>query len=115
MEKHLFDTNFVYFAIYIAFTASIGQYVLWKKVSTFVSNASKAFGKAKVTIAKRQKAQTVNVVDIPTPVELVSKPDLQYKVNRKETEKQLAYIRQQRAIDAGMHNLTSKFNTKTKA
>ena len=110
MEK-LFEGNAVYFTTYFIFMAGLGQYAFWKKISTFFTNVSNAYGKAKVTIAKRERAQTVT----SKPVELVPEVELQYKVNRKEAEKQLAYIRQQRAIDAGMHNLTSKFNTKAKA
>lgn len=110
----LFDSNFVYFAVYFTFMASVGQYVIWKKVSTFITDVRMAYGKAKVTIAKRQKAETVKAkavetVEVPA-VELVSRPDLKFKVNQKEAQKHLDYIRMQRQVDAGMHNLTSKFH-----
>ena len=102
----LFDSNFVYFAAYLVFTASVGQYVLWKKVSTFITDIRTAYGKAKKVVAKRQRAETVDV----KAVELVSRPDIKFKVNQKEAEKYLEHIRMQRHIDAGMHNLTSKYS-----
>ena len=108
MEK-LLDSNFVYFAIYFTFMASIGQYVVWKKISNFLTNVHRAFCSAKVVVAKRQP-RSRNVIDIPQPVELVAKPDLQFKVNQKAVQKHVEMIRQQREIDAGMHNLTSKFH-----
>jgi hypothetical protein len=118
MEK-LLDSNFVYFAIYFTFMASIGQYVIWKKISTFCHNVHSAFCKAKVTLAKREKAtavksRDVKTVDVPA-VELVARPDLQFKVNQKAVQKHLELIKQQREVDAGMHNLTSKFHKKAKA
>lgn len=111
----LFDSNFVYFAVYFTVMASIGQYVLWKKVSTFLSNVHRAFVSAKKVVAKQQRQPSrsrsvavVEQVQDAEPVMLV--PDVKFKVNQKECQRHLDYIRQQRAVDAGMHNLTSKFN-----
>lgn len=113
MEK-LLDSNFVYFAIYFTFMASIGQYVVWKKISTFIDNVKTAYARAQVTLAKQAKAQTVKaraVKDVEVQaVELVPQPDIKFKVNSKQAQKHLDYIRERRAVDAGMHNLTSKFH-----
>jgi O-methyltransferase involved in polyketide biosynthesis len=108
--KELFEGNAVYFTMYFIFMAGLGQYVFWKKVSTFFSNVSTAFSRAKKVVAKQQAASRKQAAIDVQAVELVPQVELQYKVNRKEAEKQLKLIRERRAIDAGMHNLTSKYH-----
>ena len=110
MEK-LLDSNFVYFAIYFTFMASIGQYVIWKKISQFCTNFANAFRKAQKGVIKQKQAEARRAQDVEVrAVELIAKPDLKFKVNQKEAQKHLEYIRMQRQVDAGMHNLTSKFH-----
>jgi hypothetical protein len=107
--KDLFDSNAVYFIAYFVVMAAFGQYMILRKIADFIDNVKTAFTRAKKVVRQRQRATDVEV----KATELVVQPDIKFKVNQKECEKQLNYIRQQRAVDAGMHDLTSKFHRKS--
>lgn len=108
--KDLFDSNAVYFIAYFVVMAAFGQYMILRKIADFIDNVKTAFSRAKKVIRQRQRSMDVETVEVKA---VEKQPDIKFKVNQKECERQLKYIRQQRAVDAGMHDLTSKFHKKS--
>lgn len=67
-------------------------------------------GKLPGKLREKLRQKTNNKQDITDQPDLIEQPDRKYRVNTKKIEKYLEQRKMDRQVNAGMHNVTSKFS-----